>query len=343
MHRLDLGSNELAFRPWRLASQALPLILKIKPDVCFVPAYWHWSLFVNAAARAAGARIVMMNDTHAGTARARNLKYLVKRQIVRSFHSALVAGSPQRRYFSDLGLAPYRIFTGYDVVDNNYFAAAAAAVREDAQHYRRKYALPERYFLNLGRFVDKKNLTVLVEAFALSLKFAAPDSVHHLVFVGDGTSESDIRKACENFGVPVVDHDTETDSSVVSPTDKGAVHFYGFKQLAESPVFYALATAFVLPSIYDEWGLVVNEAMACSLPVLVSEGAGCAEDLVLQGVNGFRFNPHDIDALAQLLKLLAADGDLAKTMGAASGKRIREWGCERFASGGIAAVREALN
>ena len=65
-----------------------------------------------------------------------------------------------------------------------------------------------------------------------------------------------------------------------SAAQRGAVYFYGFRQIEENPVFYALAEAFVLPSLKEEWGLVVNEAMAAGLPVIVSRTAGCAEDLV---------------------------------------------------------------
>ena len=62
--------------------------------------------------------------------------------------------------------------------------------------------------------------------------------------------------------------------------NRGTVFYYGFRQIEENPVFYALAEAFVLPSLKEEWGLVVNEAMAAGLPVIVSHTAGCAEDLV---------------------------------------------------------------
>jgi glycosyltransferase involved in cell wall biosynthesis len=110
------------------------------------------------------------------------------------------------------------------------------------------------------------------------------------------------------------------------------VLFYGFRQIDENPIFYALADAFVLPSIYEEWGLVVNEAMACGVPVLVSNTVGSAEDLVAEGVNGFCFDPRSSDQLAEHLLKLHDDPELRNQMGEASANKIKEWGCENFAN-----------
>jgi glycosyltransferase involved in cell wall biosynthesis len=129
-----------------------------------------------------------------------------------------------------------------------------------------------------------------------------------------------------------------TENSVEN--DRGAVYFYGFRQIEENAVFYALAEAFVLPSLKEEWGLVVNEAMACSLPVIVSRTAGCAEDLLPgseswqcsvgsiqfgeekttddrkpltddsleERSNGFAFDPRSSDALSEALRRIADCG-----------------------------------
>ncbi len=120
---------------------------------------------------------------------------------------------------------------------------------------------------------------------------------------------------------------------------KAAIHFYGFRQIEENPIFYALADCFVLPSLWEEWGLVVNEAMACGLPVVVSETVGSAEDLVLPGDNGFHFDPTRPETLAEALALLESDPELRTRMGARSQAMIAEWGCQRFASGALEAVR----
>ena len=201
--------------------------------------------------------------------------------------------------------------------------------------YRKAYGLPERYFLSLGRMVEKKNLSTLVEAYArfarssvekhaagsleqgartqgahglgrganltehrdLSTEHCAPA----LVFVGSGELEGALREQARGLGLRVVDRTAAGSQSSGASRQEvnaenyklntehslenhgAAVFFYGFRQIEENAIFYALAEAFVLPSLKEEWGLVVNEAMACSLPVIVSCTAGCAEDLVPGG------------------------------------------------------------
>lgn len=344
VHHLDLGPDEMAFRLRGLLREVAPLIFRLRPQVIFVPSYWHWSLFVNAVARIAGARVVMMNESHAGTERATGFKKFIKRCIVSSFHAALVGGTPHRNYFSSLGLPAERIFLGYDAVDNAHFMAAAAAARADASGCRARLGLPDRYFLSLGRMVEKKNLSTLLRAFA-HVAPAADGRAHDLVYVGSGESEPHLRRLTSAFSMRVVDR---TPEPVTPPTSdygtegRPAVYFFGFRQIEENPIFYALATAFILPSEHEEWGLVVNEAMACGLPVFVSQAAGCAADLVVEGENGRLFDSSEILPLADHLQELVDDPALAARMGAASAERIRHWGCERFADGAIAATRTAL-
>ena len=103
------------------------------------------------------------------------------------------------------------------------------------------------------------------------------------------------------------------------------------------PIAYGLARVFVMPSKTEQWGLVVNEAMAAGLPVLVSHSAGCSQDLVEQGVNGYTFDPSDPNDLAQLLIRMSTSADLA-SMGRESQRIIRLWGPSRFAEGLMSAA-----
>jgi glycosyltransferase involved in cell wall biosynthesis len=108
------------------------------------------------------------------------------------------------------------------------------------------------------------------------------------------------------------------------------VHLAGIQQAEELGAYYALARCFVLPSTSEPWGLVVNEAMSASLPVIVSSHCGCVEDLVEDGVNGFVFDPHDARALAALLEKASNSPALA-AMGDHSQGRIQAFSPRRYA------------
>jgi glycosyltransferase involved in cell wall biosynthesis len=117
----------------------------------------------------------------------------------------------------------------------------------------------------------------------------------------------------------------------------------GFKQYSELPIYYGLAKAFVHASTTEQWGLVVNEAMASGLPVLVSSRCGCATDLVTEDVNGFLFDPYDVHGLARRMVDICRLTDAQRSaMGRESKRIIAQWGPERFASGFRAAAEKAL-
>jgi len=339
MHYLDLGHDETRFHPVRLTRDVAPLLRRLRPDVLLVPGFWHWAVCLHATARTLGARSVLLSDTHSGTAKAAGLKKRVKGLITRGFGAALVGGDSHRRYLAELGIAPANVFLGYCVVDGDHFRLAAQAVRSNASEHRARLRLSERYFLSLGRLVPKKDLGTLVRAYALFRKRAI-DSAVDLVFVGSGPERESLERLAEEHGLAVIDHE----STSVSWTSDGSVphvHFYGFRQVDETPIFFALATAFVLPSIYEEWGLVINEAMACGLPILASKAAGATEMLV-DGDNGVVFSPGDVRALADGLCRIADEPGLAVRMGAESERRVRDWDLDRFAQGALAAIDAAM-
>jgi glycosyltransferase involved in cell wall biosynthesis len=252
--------------------------------------------------------------------------------------------------------------------------------------FRQIYGLPERYFLSLGRMVAKKNLATLVAAYGrycdnwrVTSDGKGRQSLASLVLVGSGELEDELEAQARALGLEVIDRRSAdiSESCHLSPVtchleQHGTVLFYGFRQIEENPVFYALAEAFILPSLYEEWGLVVNEAMAAGLPVIVSRTAGCAEDLlpasgqVTKGrderprssvpetpddladrpylearSNGFVFDPTSVEALAEALKHLAASEDARKAMGQSSREIIGRWGCDNFARQALRAAQAA--
>lgn len=241
-------------------------------------------------------------------------KEWIKSRVVRLFSTALVAGAPHVDYITALGLPRKRVFTGYDVVDNDYFFTQSNNVRAVAPTLRLRHGLPENYFLASNRFIEKKNLPRLLDAYAGYVAQVGAGA-WSLVLLGDGPQKKRLLDQVARLGLA------------------GKVLFPGFKQYHELPVFYGLASAFIHASTTEQWGLVVNEAMASGLPVLVSDQCGCAADLIHNGVNGFTFNPFDTCSLTKLmLKMGGAECDLV-SMGQASRNIIRNQSPQEFAIG----------
>jgi len=239
-------------------------------------------------------------------------KETIKKRVVAMCSAGLVGGAAHADYLAALGMSRDRIFTGYDVVDNDYFARRSNAARQDAAGLRARLNLPEKYFLASSRFIAKKNLPRLLEAYRGYRQPAGP-AAWKLVLLGDGLLKPELLARIQQLDLV------------------GDVLLPSFKQYDELPAYYGLAGAFVHASTTEPWGLVVNEAMACGLPVLVSERCGCAPDLAAHGKNGFTFNPLDAPALTQLLRRVAGNECDRAAMGEASREIIARWPPKMFA------------
>jgi glycosyltransferase involved in cell wall biosynthesis len=210
---------------------------------------------------------------------------------------------------------------------------------------RKKQGLPERYFLASARFIEKKNLPRLIEAYGLYRGKAETLKAEKLKAEGERTEDGGRRTEKAWDLVLLGDGPLKADlCRLISDLSlQNCVHLPGFKQYPDLPTYYGLASAFIHASTTEQWGLVVNEAMASGLPVLVSNRCGCSPDLVQEGVNGFTFDPYSVEELAQLmLKVSAFQSFSLSAFGSASQRIISAWGPERFASGLKAAVDKAL-
>ena len=201
---------------------------------------------------------IVMSDSAEIDEKRRPWREAIKRRIVSLFSAGLVAGGPHRRYLTALGMDNSLIRDGFDAVDNDHFATGAIAARADAKALRAELCLPHPFFLTSCRFVAKKNLFALLAAYR-RYRAMAGSSAWDLVLAGDGPLAAELRAVIAGHGL------------------ESCIHLPGFCQYEELPRYYGLASAFILPSTTEQWGLVVNEAMAAGLPVLVSTRCGCAE------------------------------------------------------------------
>jgi glycosyltransferase involved in cell wall biosynthesis len=248
-------------------------------------------------------------------------KELIKKRLVRLFDAAIVGGPTHRDYLVRLGMPSDRIAMGYNAVDNDYFAEAARQCRETTELIG---DFPRRpYFLSVCRFVPEKNLVRLVDAFARYRRRVEGEVAWDLVLCGDGPGRDQVEGAIATSGF------------------SAAIHRPGFLQVGDLPRWYARAGAFVLPSLMEPWGLVVNEAAASGLPLLVSRRAGCAETLVPEpaGTTGARFDPLDVDDVGSRLKWIASlSDDVRQEMGRRAAEVVAQWGPGRFADGVVQAL-----
>jgi glycosyltransferase involved in cell wall biosynthesis len=296
-----------------------------RPDALGIVGYVRpEALAALAWARRAGRPALLMSESQQLDHRRVWWKEAIKRRRVSRFSAALVGGPRHRDYLVALGLPAGRIALGYNAVDNRRYAAGAEAARHARQGRR---GLPAaRYFLAVSRFVPEKNLVRLIRAFARYRTDTPIESAWDLVLCGGGPGEAEVEAAVQTSGYAE------------------AIHRPGFLQEDELARWYAFAGAFVHPSRMEPWGLVVNEAAACGLPLLVSDRAGCAETLVPDppGTTGFRFDPSDEDELtAALVRMAGLADDARQAMGRRAAEVVARWGPDRFAEGTMEALGRA--
>jgi glycosyltransferase involved in cell wall biosynthesis len=258
-----------------------------------------------AAARASGARLVLTTDAHTLNPRdGARWKLAMKRWILpRLFGVAdgvLAPSTRTARFLAELGVSPGHVFLTPYAVDTTSFAAGAAAA--DRAAVRKRWGIPSSapVALFVGKLVPWKRPGDLLEA-AGSVEGA------HVVFAGEGMLRGALERRARQLGLH---HRTR---------------FLGFVNQRALPETYAAADVLVLPSEYEAFGVVVNEAFACGRPAVVSDACGSVGDLVRDGDTGFVVRVGDVRALADRLRSLLDDG-LRARLGEAARARIAEWG-----------------
>jgi glycosyltransferase involved in cell wall biosynthesis len=235
----------------------------------------------------------------------------LKSSFMHRCRAFVVPGTSAGRYLEGYGVPRSEIFTAPNAVDNNFFERHSTAVRLRADFHRFDLGLPSRFFLFAGRLVQEKGIFDLLDAYRLlplDLKRAVG-----LVYVGDGPARAKLELKSKDVG--------------------GAVVLAGFAQRDRLAQFYALADALIFPTHADAWGLVVNEAMACGLPVICSDAAGCADDLIAGRGNGQIVPAHDPACLSSAMAEFAFDVGRRLRMGQRSREHIRNFSPMHCAAG----------
>lgn len=273
-------------------------------------------------AKANGSLRILMSETQRIDNKRVWWKEAVKSRIVRQFQAGVVGGESHRDYLHELGLHRKYVHLGYNAVGNDRLEKMADVAK--ATHP----PLNQPYFLTVCRFASEKNLKTLLSAYAAYLGSVQDATPWRLVLAGDGPLRNELKADAERLGIT------------------GYCDWPGFLAIDELVPWYTHAGAFVLPSLSEPWGLVVNEAAICGLPLLLSDRCGAASTFLPENglPNGWKFDPtNELQLTDQLRRMTRLNRGLRTVMGETSRRIAGQWGPDRFADGVVKALETAQN
>jgi len=243
------------------------------------------------------------------------------RTIFGSASGFMVSGMLNGDYYRHYGGDPHRFFLLPWAIDNERFITSSAFEPGERETLRESHGILENDMAIVfsAKLVPRKDPMTLLRAV---------DAMQHrdravVVFLGNGALMDELRAFANERGL--------------------RVHFAGFINQTDLPKHYAMCDVFVLPSTYEPRGAVINEAMACGLPVIVTDRCGSIGDIVLEDENAFIYPAGDARALARHLDRLAANPDLRAQMGDRSREIIATWDYEAGVEGVVEALRSVTS
>lgn len=287
---------------WRL----LRIIIAIGPADFFLCRYERPETFLlSVLLRLLGRRVFCMNDSKYDD-KPRN----VRREALKSFfflpyNGALVAGKRSAEYLRFLHFHK-RIEYGYDAISiRRIREQAGSPLAPDGETFK------TRHFTVVARLVAKKNLFVLLEAFSRYVRRAESPRFMHLC--GSGPLEKELKRRAIELGV---DH---------------CIVFHGFVSTAGISRILAETLALLLVSTEEQYGLVIPEALAMGVPVIISTNCGARDELVRAGMNGFVVEPDNPLGMAFFMELIDKDEELWRSLATCAKDKAIDADVSRFA------------
>jgi len=262
-------------------------------DHLFIAGYERpWLFALATLSRFSSRRVYVMLDSKFDDKPRRIALETLKRVLMLPYRGAFGAGRRTRDYLRFLGFRTRPVVDGYDTVSLKRLRALAPAARSTWE---------SRAFLAVARFVPKKSLSTAIQAYARYRERGG--SARRLRLCGSGALEEQLQDEAEQLGMAE------------------EIDFLGFQPQDAIAREMANALCLLLPSTEEQWGLVVNEALAFGLPVLVSTNAGAVDLLVTPLGNGFALDPDDVDSWTEAMLVLGSDRVLWDRLAAGSAKR----------------------
>ncbi len=306
----------------KLFKETLRRLNRLKPEILIIGGYSYASCWAGFFwAKFNRKKIILWSASNEEDRTRLFIKEKIKSIFIKNCDAANVYGIKSKEYIVKLGMNKNRIFIKGNTSDNAFYYNETMKQKVKRKLLCDQFGIPFRNFLYIGRFSPEKNILTLLEAYR---RLKADGSDWGLILVGNGPQKSEVESYIQRHSI----------KDVFLP---------GFKQKEEIPVYLAVSDVFILPSISEPWGLVVNEAMAAGLPVLVSKRCGCYPDLIKEGFNGFSFDPFNIQELYILMKNVVEGKYDLESMGKASLDIIKDYTPENAAKIIVETIKFVIN
>lgn len=261
-----------------------------------------------AAAKLGGKSLILTTDaTHLELSDNSGWKTKVKKRLLPFLYNhvagkVLVPSTASKRFICSLGVNEQRIVLTPYVVDNEYIESVAA--HTDRKSVRAEWQIPgdARVVVFCAKFISRKRPQDALRAFA-----RAEVSNSYLLMIGDGPLADSLKVEAAQLGI----------------TDR--VRFTGLVKYSRLPELYAASDILIFTSEREPYGLPVNEAMICGLPVIASDRIGAAQDLIREGETGFTYSCGDLDQLASLIREVFSDEQRLRRIGQTARRRMQSW------------------
>lgn len=288
---------------------------KLKPDVVISHELGPRTMLAAAYCRLHNIPLVIWAyQSKVSASQSNQLKDKVRRALLKQASVAVGMGTQAREVLRSLGVEDNRIINAPNSADYDTFAQRLASfdTHRQAEDIREKFGDGRKLACVFGRLVPLKGTGKMLDHWR-----SLPESVRQqwrLVFVGEGPLEK----------------------LITEQNDPGIVHA-GAVAPDQIAAWYRAADLHLFPTLGDVWGLVVNEAMQCGVPTLCSQYAGCCDDLIRDGMDGFVYDPTNDNAAQKLEYALTHPG--LKAMGQRAQQAVQPYTPDRLAD----AFRNAVN
>ena len=250
----------------------------------------------------------------------RPIKRLVWPLLFRLADQVIVPSSGTRELMLSLGIPEERVTLTPNIVENDWWIAQSAGVDRAAVRESWGATVDDLIVLFCAKLQPWKRPLDLLRAFA---EAKVPRAF--LVFAGEGPLRAELESAGASLGIAE------------------RVRFLGFVNQRQLPAIYRAADVLVLPSEYDAFGLVINEAMLCGCPVVASDRVGAVRDLIDSGRTGFVYRCGDVSELASLLRRVSAHDPPLSELGRAARARMQSWSPRENIEAAVNAITKAVS